>query len=250
LLKPRYIPASPYEDVKFGKFFPAEALPWSIGAIILGVVLSLILNVHPVLRIMLGFLPLIIVVTFFTFDIMGRIGRNINLIITRKNCSSLEDLFNVKSFDSVSDNKDKTKSVIMRYHKIPTWEVITDLEKDRRANSFAEDILEVISNGAEVSIHGTCTGEILQSLELRSLNLQNLPESLRELETARIEKHYNIAKRAETTRYYIKITAKNEDTALDCSEIFEHSAEILDGPAALKIARSQLTPNAKKKRGK
>ncbi|OPZ95062.1 MAG: hypothetical protein BWY74_00028 [Firmicutes bacterium ADurb.Bin419] len=252
-LKPRYIPASPYEDVKFGKFFPAEALPWSVGAIILGVVLSLVLKVHPVFRIILGFLPLIGVVLCFAFDLPGWMQRRTNLLLVTKNCSSFEELFNISNFDSescINDNKDNTKSIIMSYYKIPTWEVITDLEKDRRADHYAQDILEVISNGADVSIHGTCTGEILQSLEQRSLNLPNLPDSLRELENARIDKHYKIAKNAETTRYYIKITAKDGETALDCSEVFEHSAKILSGPAAKEVALKQLTPNAKKKRGK
>lgn len=249
-LRPRYVPANPYEDVKFGKFFPAEALPWSLGGIILGVVLALLLPVHPVLRIVLGFLPLIAVIVCFAMDLPGFIRRKINIFTTKRNCSSLEDLFNINNFDSVNDNKDNTKSVIMEYYKIPTWEVITDVEKDRRADSFAQDILEVITNGSDISIHGICTGENLQALERRLNNLQNLPDSLRELENARIERHYKIAKNAETTRYYIKITDKNSEKALDSSEIFENSAVILDGEAARKVCLSQLTPNAKKKRGK
>jgi hypothetical protein len=252
MLRPRNVPADILEDIKIGKILSIPGLICVIIATVISVALSFIIIPFPLFRVFF-----VLAVAFFTTIIMaadlpGYFKRLIRFRRDKKSIKDLDQLNNIEEYGPIVKNKDGSEAVYIDYSVDP-WEVSPDDIKESRAMDFAQRVFAAVSIGTEVSVFSTCSSEKSTLLEKRLERLSEFPQGIREIESARIEHHYNLSRHASKTEYTIRILKRPDgDAEEDIEEI--QDAMVFDGAClgsgSIKSRiKTQLTPDSNVKRG-
>ncbi|MHB8063257.1 MAG: hypothetical protein ACYDG2_11580 [Ruminiclostridium sp.] len=188
-LRPRYMPADIKEDIKIGGILPLDALPWIIGSFLLGIVYAFISTTGFITKIILTFIPPIILFTVFAFDLYNRFIKWVDFIYSKKKVKNLSDICNISEYTTICKTKNKYNKMFLECSVNP-WEVCPDSIKEQRANIFAEEVFSALKDKTQINIFATSAPESTVQLDERFSQLDSYPEGLREIEDARIAVHF------------------------------------------------------------
>lgn len=252
MLRSRNVPADILKDIKIGKILTIPGLIYVIIAIVISIILSFIIIPFPLFRVFF-----VLAVAFFTTIIMaadlpGYFKKLKRFRRDKKRIKNLEQFNNIEEYGPIIKNKDGSEAVYLDYTVDP-WEVSPDENKEKRAMEFAQNVFAAVSMGTEVTVFSTCSSEKTTLLEKKLERLSDFPEGIREIESARIEHHYNLSKYASKTNYTIRILKRSDSDAEEEIEEIQDAIVFdgvcLGGGSVKERAKTQLTPDSYVKRG-
>lgn len=252
MLRMRNVPADILEDIKIGKILTITGLIFVIASIVISIIMSFIIIPFPLFRVFfvlgVGFFTTLIMAA----DLPGYLRKLKRFRNDKKKITSLDQLNNIEEYGPIVKNKDKSEAVYIDYSVDP-WEVSPDQDKERRAMEFAQRVFSAVSMGTEVTVFSTCSSEKTTLLEKRLQRLSEFPKGIREIESARIEHHYNLSKYASKTNYTIRILkrpdAQAEEEIDEIQDAIVFDGICLGGGSIKERSNIQLTPDSNVKRG-
>lgn len=251
-LRSRFIPRDIMEDIKIGGILSLDAVPWIVGTFLIGILYAFVSGGSGFLiKIIVSFLPPALIFTVSVFELHMKLIRWLDFNYYKQKAKTLEDICNIEEYSTICKTKNKYRKMYLECSVDP-WEVCPDSIKEQLAQVFSEQVFSALKDNAQVNVFAVSAPESTEQLDERYNRLSLLPEGLREIEDERIALHYHISRKASSTKYYISVGMRGQDSddISDEADLFQENAAVIGGDIVQEVVNVHLTPGAKMCRGK